>query len=132
MLISQYHSRQISFENMRVSDTSPAIWPAKPRTTTAQSADGERATSSEVLLVRMICVSWLPDSWVMFTSYTVTRWSAGKGSQVRVTFPSGHDMDHCSPCGAEGAMEDGWGGEWRRYPIENQNALTLSGGGNDW
>ena len=48
----------------------------------------------------------------MFTSYTVTSWSAGKGSQVRL--PSGHDMDHCSPCGAEGAVcvGGGGGGEW--------------------
>ena len=44
----------------------------------------------------------------MFTSYTVTSWSPGKGSQVRL--PSGHDMDHCSPCGAEGAVRGE--GEW--------------------
>ena len=40
ILASKYHSRQIPFENIRVSDTSPAIRPANPRTTTAQSVDG--------------------------------------------------------------------------------------------
>lgn len=52
--------------------------------------------------MRKVWASPSPDSRVMFTSYTVTSWSAGKGSQVRL--PSGHDMDHCSPCGAEGAV----------------------------
>ena len=65
--------------------------------------------------MRKVWASPSPDSRVMFTSYTVTSWSAGKGSQVRL--PSGHDMDHCSPCGAEGAVGReggvGSGGEGR-------------------
>ena len=58
--------------------------------------------------MRKVWASPSPDSRVMFTSYTVTSWSPGKGSQVRL--PSGHDMDHCSPCGAEGAVRGE--GEW--------------------